>query len=345
MTECGAPVRDKTLDLAILAITVTAIAGLCVIARIAYKLYILVDYGLDDWMSLATMISAVVNCVVLVCGSIPNGLGKDAWAVEQQTITTFLRYTYMTSWLYYLQTALMKLIFICFYMRIFGLKTGVRYLLWGTLILTSAWGLAFVVVSLFQCHPIHRFWTAWAEVPKSGCANSNTISWVNAITSIVLDLWILGIPLWQLRSLHLHWTKKVGAAFMFCIGTCVVVVSIIRLHSLTLFASTSNATWDLFEVTKWSVIEINIGLACTCLPTLRSALAKWFPDIIGASQNTDRSQFLRYGDDKSSFSAIPLKNTSTVSASTVRGTPQPSTGILVQNSFTLRPADDEPRFV
>lgn len=37
--------------------------------------------------------------------------------------------------------------------------------------------------------------------------------------SIALDLWILAIPLWQLRSLKMHWKKKVGVALMFCVGT------------------------------------------------------------------------------------------------------------------------------
>jgi hypothetical protein len=30
---------------------------------------------------------------------------------------------------------------------------------------------------------------------------------------------MLGIPLWQIRSLKLHWKKKIGVAMMFFVGT------------------------------------------------------------------------------------------------------------------------------
>lgn len=37
--------------------------------------------------------------------------------------------------------------------------------------------------------------------------------------SIALDVWMLAIPLWQLRGLKLHWKKKIGVAAMFIVGT------------------------------------------------------------------------------------------------------------------------------
>jgi hypothetical protein len=42
--------------------------------------------------------------------------------------------------------------------------------------------------------------------------------WANAASSIVLDLWMLVLPLSQLRVLQLHWKKKVGVALMFSVG-------------------------------------------------------------------------------------------------------------------------------
>lgn len=49
--------------------------------------------------------------------------------------------------------------------------------------------------------------------------NINAIGWANASISIALDVWMLGIPLLQIRRLKLHWKKKISVAMMFFVGT------------------------------------------------------------------------------------------------------------------------------
>ena len=63
----------------------------------------------------------------------------------------------------------------------------------------------------------------------------------------------------------------------------VTVVSIIRLHALVTFAQSTNATWDNFPVSLWSTVEINVGIMCTCMPTLRLLLVRLFPALGGST--------------------------------------------------------------
>lgn len=49
--------------------------------------------------------------------------------------------------------------------------------------------------------------------------NANAIGWANAAISVALDVWMLAVPLWNLKRLNLHWKKKVGVAAMFVVGT------------------------------------------------------------------------------------------------------------------------------
>lgn len=74
----------------------------------------------------------------------------------------------------------------------------------------------------------------------------------------------------------------------------VTVISIVRLQTLITFASSTNPTWDNLRVSQWSTIEINVGIICACMPTLRLILLKFFP----ALSSTTRSY---YGAGKSSF--------------------------------------------
>lgn len=112
----------------------------------------------------------------------------------------------------------MKLSLLLFYLRIFPSQT-MRHLLWGTIIFDILFGLGFVLTSAVQCLPVDYFWHMWDGEHRGHCININAMGWANAIISIALDFWMLALPLSQLRSLRLHWKKKLAVALMFIVGT------------------------------------------------------------------------------------------------------------------------------
>ncbi|KAH6689805.1 CFEM domain-containing protein [Plectosphaerella plurivora] len=283
LTNCGAPVRSRGGEYVLLSNIMAAFAAACVITRFAYKIFLAgLDLGIDDWFILASLIAIVPSAIITVYGTTPNGLGRDVWTLNPDQITNVSFYFYIMAWLYFLQVTLVKLSFITFYTRIFPAK-DVQRLLWGTFIFTALWGFSFVITAVFQCWPIPYFWRKWDGMHEGRCASANSISWSNASMNIALDLWILAIPLWQLRNLQLHWKKKLGVAMMFCVGTFVTVVSILRLQSLVHFAATNNSTWESYSVSVWSTIEITVGIMCACLPAIRMVLVKAFPILGGTT--------------------------------------------------------------
>lgn len=42
-----------------------------------------------------------------------------------------------------------------------------------------------------------------------------------------------------------------------------------------------NVTWDNYPVSLWSTIELNVGIMCICMPTLRLLLVRLFPKLGG----------------------------------------------------------------
>jgi hypothetical protein len=75
----------------------------------------------------------------------------------------------------------------------------------------------------------------------------------------------------------------------------VTIVSILRLQSLVHFASSSNPTWDQADVISWSNIEINVGIICACMPSLRVILVRSFPRIMGSTKDNTQPQYAKYG--------------------------------------------------
>lgn len=94
------------------------------------------------------------------------------------------------------------------------------------------------------------------------------------------------------------------------------VVSILRLQSLVKFGADSlNPTREFFDVALWSDIEINVGIICACMPSLRLLLVRLFPKYLsstrqyngkygsGPKSNTERVASRRYGTTTSSSRA------------------------------------------
>jgi hypothetical protein len=161
--------------------------------------------------------------------------------------------------LYFSSLTLLKLSIILFYIKIFPTE-GAQRLLKGTAVFTLVWGVTYVIVAIFQCQPISYFWNKWDGLHEGKCLNINAITSSNAGISIVLDFWSLGIPLWQLRGLKMHWKKKVGVILMFGVGTFVTIVSILRLQALVHFAKSINVSWEFYDVSMWSTIELGVGV-------------------------------------------------------------------------------------
>lgn len=66
----------------------------------------------------------------------------------------------------------------------------------------------------------------------------------------------------------------------------VTIISALRLQGLAaLRISSHNPTWDFVLVGIWSNLEINVGVICACLPTMRLILIRLFPKQLGSTQH------------------------------------------------------------
>ncbi|KAG9249970.1 uncharacterized protein F5Z01DRAFT_667650 [Emericellopsis atlantica] len=280
--RCNIPMRDRSGELVVVSYTMASLAVAFVLCRILCRIYISEPrLGLDDWLIFITTVSMVPGAVINVCFLASHGLGKDIWTLQPDSVTKTLKYFHIMACLYFLETALIKLSMIGFYLRIFpSTSRTVTRFLWGTFVFTSLWGAAFLLVGVFQCTPVEYFWTQWRDPETGVCLDANVIAWTNAASNIALDLWLLALPTFQLRKLRLpSWKQKVKLSVMFFFGTFVTIVSILRLQSLIRFATTTNSTWDFFEIVLWSTIEITCGIICVCLPTMRQLFLAGAPKI------------------------------------------------------------------
>ncbi|KAL6899925.1 putative PTH11-type G-protein coupled receptor protein [Trichoderma evansii] len=339
---CGQPFRDRSRTYVAVNNILSTIAGLFVLQRLGYKVWTKMDLVGDDWVAFVTILVGTPSTIIGVYFVTHNGLGRDIWTLTSSEITRFFFFFWLLEALYFIEICLGKLALLLFYVRIFSVPT-VRRLLWGTFIGTVLYGVAFVIVSIFQCTPVDYYWHQWDGVHKGKCLDINSITWSNAAISIAIDIWVLAVPLWQLKSLKLDWRRKIGVGLMFCVGTFVTIVSILRLQTIIQFrAGSLNPTWDYFDVSIWSVVEINVGLICICLPSFRVLLVRLFPKLQGTTEQLygrSSRHAHRLTDDKRP-KRLPLGHSTASQVERINSYPDAEpNGILYQKSFRVEYGD------
>jgi hypothetical protein len=127
---------------------------------------------------------------------------------------------------------------------------------------------------------------------------------VHAIVNIALDFVIFVLPMFRLRSLKVSKKKRWQVSLMFAVGFFVTLVSVIRLTSLVGLDNSWNITrkslligvvcadgaGDYIPVGYWSDLELNIGIACFCMPAMRVVIRKYFPHCGLASTAHDSDE-------------------------------------------------------
>ncbi|KAH8646791.1 hypothetical protein BX600DRAFT_155816 [Xylariales sp. PMI_506] len=275
-TACGNPVRDARRSYVILNDTFGVVIALSVFQRIVGKLYWKIGLYADDWCILVTMILFTIPSLVLNDhGLVANGMGLDIWTVPFDNITRFGAFFHAISVLYFTQISMIKLSALFFYLRVFGVSSA-RYFIIGTMIFNCAYGLIYAMTTIFQCLPVGYLAVKWDGEHEGRCLNIQAMTWSNASISIAVDIWMLCLPLLQIKSLQLNVKKKMGAAIMFVAGTAFTIISIIRLRTLIKFGYTDNPTWTYIEVSTWSTTEIAVGMICVCMPSYRLLAVKLF---------------------------------------------------------------------
>ncbi|KAI6778369.1 uncharacterized protein J7T54_000487 [Emericellopsis cladophorae] len=299
---CGAPVRDKHLQPLLIGLIGGGLAGLAYVMRLCstFSKSGGRTLGMDDHMcSIAVLMS--IPPTVFAYTLVKNGLGRDMWTLTADKVENVLMFYYLGSIFYFATITFVKLSLLAFILRVFPDKSF-RKVVWVVTGLVMGYGISFIVATALQCSPAEGAWKQLRPEWAGTCNNIHLQKWMSAIFNIVLDLVLLALPLRNLWNLHMEVKKKVMIMFMFSLGIFVTIISVIRLHSLVLFANTQNVTWDYVDAAYWSTIEIHVSIIMCCLPSCRHLLVS-----LGATILKSKS-FSRYGSQGYGSKSNPLNS-------------------------------------
>lgn len=89
-----------------------------------------------------------------------------------------------------------------------------------------------------------------------------------------MDLWILALPVKLIMRIPRPPREKLALFIIFGLGIVSTLASIVRLQSLRIFTLSNDPFYDSLPINTWSMVEVNIGILCASIPTLKPLLSK-----------------------------------------------------------------------
>ncbi|KAF3069124.1 integral membrane protein [Daldinia childiae] len=180
------------------------------------------------------------------------------------------------------------------YLRIWSGKRF-KLLCHAFLCVISIFGLTLFLGGIFACVPVSL---SWAPPPPSGpdsrdprrrCMDLPLFMFATSILNTAIDLAILAIPAPLFRKLQIAPKQRAALTAVFAIGVVVCVASVMRLVTLQHVRRTEDPSVSGLPLGIWSGVELDLGIICACLPTLRPMLARVFPRLLGSTVDSELS--------------------------------------------------------
>ena len=146
-------------------------------------------------------------------------------------------------------------------------------------------------LNIFQCTPVAA---AYIHDIPGRCLSIVTLYLCSAPVNIVANLAILILPIPLLTGMHLPQRQKTILILTFSLGIFVTVVDVVRIYYLqkasdnqtgieettSRLGSSANFAWNASISLMWSAVEVNIGIICACIPTLKPLIRRILPSMI-----------------------------------------------------------------
>jgi fucose permease len=161
-----------------------------------------------------------------------------------------------------------------------------------TLVVVNIAGIVLTFLNVFQCKPVSAVFDGSGS--SAQCIPLVTLYLASAPVNIITDLAILVLPIPVLTGMRLPQKQKTILVVTFALGIFVAVVDVVRIYylqqaSVDVNGSLSGAgtiggqtdfAWYASLSLMWSAVEVNIGIICACIPTLKPLITRILPKLI-----------------------------------------------------------------
>ncbi|KAK2629524.1 hypothetical protein QTJ16_000344 [Diplocarpon rosae] len=262
--ETSSPDRGMQTATMVVSIIFTLFGNISVLLRVICRLVVCRRLGLEDWCMVAGMLLTGGYLSEILYG-IHWGLGRHSGDVALEDMSNVLKIIYATHLTYNTVVLVVKISIVCFYLRLVTPDSTLRTWSRATIGFLVLFFVATQVTTLVQCLPIEDNWVIVGEV-KTKCADTVVCHYIVAAINIVVDVWILLLPIGALWAMKRGLRDRIFLCMVFGIGAISCISSIIRLYAIAVYAKSQDPSFDGASVNIWSMIEINAAIVCASVP-------------------------------------------------------------------------------
>ncbi|KAF7540944.1 hypothetical protein G7Z17_g12065 [Cylindrodendrum hubeiense] len=282
---------------AVFAVTATTLvlATVFVAARIFCRTYIVRNVTWDDRVMMLAWVFAFFLSFT-ICFGVRNGLGRHDTDIPDHERPALRRCEYVFSILYNPALMAAKTSVLIFYLRLAkNTQRVLRFASWLTLGIVNIAGIILTFMNVFQCLPTRAAWDSEYD-GSTKCIPLLTEFICSSPVNIVTDLAILALPIPVLTGMRLPSRQKTILVLTFTVGIFVTIVDVVRIYYLqqaiaetpsgissdsqSRFGGQTDFAWNASLSLMWSAVEVNVGMTCACVPTLKPLVLKLLPSML-----------------------------------------------------------------
>ncbi|PSN60339.1 hypothetical protein BS50DRAFT_563986 [Corynespora cassiicola Philippines] len=254
------------------------LASITVFLRLYTRIKIVNNPSYEDF---AILVALIFSIATSVCQGfqVYNGMGRHIQTLTIDQGIGSLKALFASIMMYNFGLTLTKISILLQYLRI-TVDPIVRKACYILVYITIFNCIHTFFTGVFTCYPVAKFWDD--RIP-GGCVNKEALWFANAAINIAQDISLVVLPVFILRKLALPKREKIGLILILGLGGFASVASCFRLNALHIVTESNDITWDNPGTATWSAMELNIGIICASLPTLRAFFAKYFPNTFTSS--------------------------------------------------------------
>ncbi|KAI1490094.1 major facilitator superfamily domain-containing protein [Biscogniauxia mediterranea] len=275
--------------------TATLVLATCFVgARLVCRIGIVRQVSWDDYFIMFAWVLAVALGFTINLAS-KMGLGRHDEDIPPEDWNTLRRCEYAFSVLYNPSLMAFKTSVLIFYLRLSkNTQKVLRIASWVVLGIVNVAGTVLTLLNIFQCRPVQAAFDPYNS--PASCIPLLTEFICSSPINIISDLAILALPIPVLSSMRLPPRQKFILLITFALGIFVTVVDVVRIYYLqqaitqvsptissnpaATFGDSPQFAWNASLSLMWSTVEVNVGITCACIPTLKPLIIRILPAML-----------------------------------------------------------------
>ncbi|KAI0127579.1 hypothetical protein BJ170DRAFT_683413 [Xylariales sp. AK1849] len=284
------PQQQKVLEHYLLFGIGGSLAFIALVQRLYTKIYLSKGLQLDDGFMLLGWIASVITQALLVHSIARGGFCAHSWEIPLTEFENYSLTTYISAPVFMLCNGFTKLSLLTFYLHL-SPQFFFRIAVWVSIVIVASYTAVITMLMLFHCNPVKKAFDFTIE--DGSCMDAGILYIATAVSNIITDVMLFMLPIPTILGLRMGLGQKLGAIFIFAIGSMTIATSIVRLVLLPPVLKSTDPSWDAAPADIWTFVEANIFIICGSIPTLRKFFNHFAPKLMShSSDSTSKPSYI-----------------------------------------------------